>query len=85
MEDVHIYQIEIQGRTNENDLNAGGPLQLAVLREDEIATVLTVRTDQSGLIGLLRHLHGRGAALISVRYEDPTPDPSPEWGGEGEG
>jgi hypothetical protein len=82
---MHTYQIEIQGRIDGNNLNAGGPLQFTVLREDEVATVFAVRTDQSGLIGLLRHLHGRGAALLSVRYSDPTPSPSPLWGGEGEG
>lgn len=64
---MHTYEIEIQGRMNGNDLNVGGPLQLTVLREDEVATVFAVRADQSGLIGLLRHLHGRGATLISVR------------------
>jgi hypothetical protein len=67
MNDQHTYEIEIRGRMEENDLNAAGPLQIAVTRTDESATALIARTDQSGLIGLLRHLHGRGAILLSVR------------------
>jgi hypothetical protein len=29
-------------------------------------TSITLRTDQSGMIGLLRHLHGLGLVLISM-------------------
>lgn len=67
MDDLHSYEIEILGRVDEKDLNAAGPLQIAVTRTDESATALIARTDQSGLIGLLRHLHGRGAVLLAVR------------------
>ncbi len=52
---------------DEAGLNETGPLQVSRLRGDESSTVFEVRTDQSGLIGLLRHLHGRGAVLLSVR------------------
>jgi len=87
MEDQHTYQIEIRGRMEENEQNTAGPLQVVVTRADEVNTALAVRTDQSGLIGLLRHLHGRGAILLSVRCEDPTPSPSVASapGGLGEG
>lgn len=67
MDDLHSYEIEILGRVDEKDLNAAGPRQLTVVRGNEVSTVLAVRTDQSGLIGLLRHLHGRGAVLLAVR------------------
>jgi len=66
MDDLHTYQIEIQGRVDENDLNAIGPLQMTVIQGDAQSTVFIVRTDQSGLIGLLRTLHGRGLVLLSV-------------------
>jgi hypothetical protein len=33
------------------------------------STLVTVRTDQSGLIGLMRHLHGRGLVFLSVYRE----------------
>lgn len=69
MRDVYAYRIEVEGRVHEGDVNAMGPLQVTVRRRDEVATLLTVRTDQAGLIGLLRHLHGRGDVLLSVARE----------------
>ena len=33
------------------------------------STLVAVCTDQSGLIGLMRHLHGRGLVLLSVHRE----------------
>ena len=69
MRDVYAYQIEVEGRVDQGDVNATSPRQVTVRRTDEIATLLTVRTDQAGLIGLLRHLHGRGEVLLSVARE----------------
>jgi hypothetical protein len=60
------YQIEVQGEVNEETFNATSPLQVMVLEMDTEVTRLAVRTDQSGLIGLLRHLHGQGFVLKSV-------------------
>jgi hypothetical protein len=66
MDDLHTYQIEIQGRVDESDINAVGPLQMTVVQGNAESTLFVVRTDQSGLIGLLRTLHGRGLVLLSV-------------------
>jgi hypothetical protein len=43
------------------------PVRLRVLEHRETCTLLEVKTDQSGLIGLLRHLHGLGFSLLSVK------------------
>lgn len=69
MQDICIYRIEVQGQVDENDLNAMGPLQVRVVQTDTTTTVFTVYADQSGLVGLLRHLHGRGLILLSVYRE----------------
>jgi hypothetical protein len=75
MDDICTYQIEVRGQVNENDLNAMSPLQMTVVRVDAdeehpyASMLFTVCTDQSGLIGLLRHLHGRGFVLLSVNCE----------------
>jgi hypothetical protein len=69
MHDICTYQIEVRGQVNENDLNAMSPLQMTVVRVDTASMLFTVCTDQSGLIGLLRHLHGRGFVLLSVNCE----------------
>ncbi|MBN2085501.1 MAG: hypothetical protein JW748_09775 [Anaerolineales bacterium] len=70
MDGLSGYRIEAQGRVDVNGLNESGPRQVNLLRADEGSTVFEVWTDQSGLIGLLRHLHGRGMILISVRREE---------------
>jgi hypothetical protein len=42
---------------------------MTVIQADMISRLFSVRTDQSGLIGLIRHLHGRGFVLLSVACE----------------
>lgn len=75
MHEPCIYQIEVRGQVDESDLNAMSPLQTTVVRADtneerpNAATQLTVHADQSGLIGLIRHLHGRGLVLLSLTRE----------------
>jgi hypothetical protein len=69
MDDICTYQIELQGELDENDLTLTSPLNMTLFRLDSASTLFTIRTDQSGLIGLLRHLHGRGLVLLSVRCE----------------
>jgi hypothetical protein len=69
MQDICTYQIEVQGQMDEDTLNATSPLQMIVVRMDPVATLLTTCTDQSGLIGLIRHLHGHGFVLLSVTRE----------------
>jgi hypothetical protein len=75
MHDISTYQIEVRGQVDESDLNASSPLQMTVVRVDadekdpNAATLFTICADQSGLIGLIRHLHGRGLVLLSVSRE----------------
>ena len=64
------YQIEVLDRVDGDDLNAMSPLEIRMIgveAGDERATTLfSVCADQSGLIGMLRHLHARGLVLVSV-------------------
>jgi hypothetical protein len=69
MHDICTYQIEVRGGVHENDLNAQSPLEAKLVRVDTVATLFTIQADQSGLIGLIRHLHGRGFVLLSVYRE----------------
>jgi hypothetical protein len=66
MQDHCAYHIEVLGQVDENDFNQMSPLEIRVVRVDEAAAQFVICTDQSGLIGLLRHLHGRGYVLLSV-------------------
>ena len=69
MHEPCLYKIQVRGQVTDSDLNAMSPLQTTDVRVDEMATWLAIHTDQSGLIGLLRHLHGRGFVLLSVHRE----------------
>jgi hypothetical protein len=69
MHEACIYRIQVWGQVNESDLNAMSPLYTTVVRADPAATLFTICADQSALIGLLRHLHGRGLVLLSVIRE----------------
>ena len=69
MHAMHTYHITVQDSVNENDLNQMSPLKMTDVRVEKTTTQFTVYTDQSGLIGLLRHLHGRGFVLLSITYE----------------
>lgn len=66
MHDFCVYQIEIQGQAEENVFNAASPIQVTVVRADPAATLIRLHGDQSGLIGLIRHLHQQGFVLLSV-------------------
>lgn len=76
MDDICTHWIEVRELADEDDLNAMSPLQMTVVRgADTASMVFTVSTDQSGLIGLMRHLHGRGFMFLSVRRVD-TDEPN---------
>jgi hypothetical protein len=69
MHDVCTYHIKVRGQVDENTFNATSPLQMTVVRMDTAATLFAICTDQSGLIGLIRHLHGHGYVILSVYRE----------------
>ncbi len=69
MSECSIYLIRLSGTVEEDEINRSSPLRVTVVRTEMESTLLSVRTDQSGLIGLLRHLHGRGFGLLAVAYE----------------
>jgi hypothetical protein len=69
MHGIFTYRIEVQGKVDEKDLNANSPLKMIVHRAEGDSTVVMIHTDQSGLIGLMRHLHGQGFIFRSLNRE----------------
>lgn len=67
MQEICFYYIEVQGQVDEKELNAISPLEIKIKSTGTISTLIMVRTDQSGLVGLLRHLHGLGFEFLSVQ------------------
>ena len=76
MDDLCSYQIEVRGHVNETDLNRMSPIHVAVERVDPAATRLSVQADQSGLIGLMRHLHALGFVFLSMSRQERDDDRS---------
>ncbi len=70
MNDWCRYRVHIAGRVDEHEVNATSPLEMKVERVDADSTWLSIHTDQSGLIGLVRHLHGLGFVLLRVDREE---------------
>ncbi len=70
MNDLCRYRVRIAGRVDEHEVNTSGPLEMKVESVDADSTWLSVHTDQSGLVGLMRHLHALGFVLLSVDREE---------------
>jgi hypothetical protein len=66
VEDINTYLIRLRGPVEEEDLNAASPLRFTVTESGPEVSLLTVCADQSGMVGLIRHLHGLGLVLLSV-------------------
>jgi hypothetical protein len=69
MNDICTYLIQLREQVNEGEINATSPIQMTVIQMDAAATLLSICTDQSGLIGLMRHLHNRGFVFLSIQRE----------------
>ena len=69
MDEHKTFEIELGGRLSEDDLNEFSPIQMQLVRADADSTTFLVHTDASGLVGLIRCLHGRGLALQSINLE----------------
>lgn len=72
MNDRCTYRIQVHGQADEREINAGSPLYTTVEPVGTSAALVTICTDQSGLIGLMRHLHGMGFVFLSVIRTETT-------------
>jgi hypothetical protein len=66
MQNLSTYYIRVRGQVEEEDINAASPLRLTVKQVEDAIALITVQADQSGMIGLIRHLHGLGLLILSV-------------------
>ena len=63
------YHIQIRGVVDEAEINAMSPLEMQVVAVETAVSTLIIHTDQSGLIGLLCHLHSQGFELLSMNRQ----------------
>lgn len=66
MHNICTYHVDVKGQVDDAVFNASSPIKVQAGRAESEATRLTIHADQSGLIGLLRHLHQQGFVLLSV-------------------
>lgn len=64
-----VYHIQLRGVVDEAEVNAMSPLQMVRECGATAVTQFSIHTDQSGLIGLMRHLHNLGFIFLSVACE----------------
>ena len=66
----HVYEITVKGEINLSWLRGFGEVDV---QTEHLAggghqcTLSKIVTDQAGLVGLIRRLHGLGVVLVSVR------------------
>ena len=64
------YRIEVRGRVDVEWLqsfDSSAEISVDETRQKEDITVLDVHTDQSGIVGLVRRLHGLGMTILQVQ------------------
>jgi hypothetical protein len=67
MQAICTYLIEIQDQLEEKDFSPRSPYRIMDVHAGPETTRFTIRADQSGLIGLIRHLHQQGFVLLSIQ------------------
>lgn len=75
MPDTCTYHIRVAGRVDGNEINKLSPQQVTIITdlpplESQPSTLFAAVTDQAGVIGLLRHLHGSGYVFLSINRVD---------------
>jgi hypothetical protein len=66
MQEICTYHIQVRGQVDERELNKMSPLEIKLVQAGAAASLFQTRTDQSGLVGMIRHLHGQGFVLLSI-------------------
>jgi hypothetical protein len=62
------YRIEVRGRVDVEWLRSfDGSTEVIIGEASPTITVLNVHTDQSGIVGLVRRLHGLGMTILQLQ------------------
>lgn len=64
------YQIEVRGRVDLDwlqNFDCSAEIIVDETRQKEDITVLTMHTDQSGMVGLVRRLHALGMTILQLQ------------------
>ncbi len=76
----NVYEIMVKGEIDMSWLTGWGEVgvQPEIIGDGHQSTLFKIVTDQAGLVGLIRRLHGLGVVLVSVR-QAPEADEIAPW------
>lgn len=65
----NVYEIRVRGEIDMSWLTGWGEaeVQPEIIGDGHPSTRFKIVTDQAGLVGLIRRLHGLGVVLVSIR------------------
>ncbi len=64
--DPRTYQITIQGQLDDGFVTAFCPAGTQRTCQADVTLLSNICTDQSGIVGLVRHLHNLGCTIVSL-------------------
>ena len=73
-----VYEITVKGEINLSWLRGFGEVEVQtehLAGGGQQCTLCRIVTDQAGLVGLIRRLHGLGVVFVSVRQAPSADDP----------
>lgn len=64
--DLRTYRVTLRGRVDEEFVAAYCPAGTHLTCAGETTCLNDIRTDQSGIVGLVRHLHNLGCTIVAL-------------------
>ena len=64
--DLRCYQLKITGQLDDDFVASFCPPETIIQRESDTTLLSNISTDQSGILGLIRHLHNLGCTILSM-------------------
>ena len=69
LNDKHCYQIRFIGAIEDDFILSYCPSATMVEHQDKATLLSNILTDQSGIVGLIRHLHNVGCTILDFSIE----------------
>lgn len=68
-DELRTYSLKLSGSLDDDFLSAYCPAGASLAQCNECTRLENLQTDQSGIIGLLRHLHNLGCVILEMSTE----------------
>jgi len=72
--DTHVYTLHFSGALRDDFVADYCPAGTAFTVNDRAFILFNLRTDQAGMLGILRHLHNSGCLLLTLAIENREDD-----------